>query len=56
MKKSTCFLLTALFFLLGIVTGFMFSPVKHGINIGNNSGNTHPRSDEINDCDCDMDY
>jgi hypothetical protein len=39
MKKSTVFLLSATFLLLGIVAGFLFSPVKHGVSIGNHSGN-----------------
>lgn len=27
-------------FLFGLVLGFLISPIKHGINIGNDSGNT----------------
>lgn len=35
-------LATAAAFLLGIVLGFMFSPIKKGIYCGNNNGNTLP--------------
>lgn len=55
MKKSTCFLLTSLFFLLGIVSGFLLAPSKGGFNIGNNSGNNNysdDDDDEVDDCDC----
>ncbi|HWT26450.1 MAG TPA: hypothetical protein VN131_00790 [Mobilitalea sp.] len=40
MKKSEIFLLTMCSFLLGLVIGFFTAPVKQGINIGNDSGNT----------------
>ena len=40
MKRSTAFLLAALTLMTGMVLGFLFSPVKGGIHIGNNSGNT----------------
>ncbi|MBR2175522.1 MAG: hypothetical protein IJ861_01070 [Clostridia bacterium] len=43
MKKSTVILIALVAFFVGVVGGFSFSPVKHGINIdveiGNNSGN-----------------
>lgn len=52
-KKSTCFLLTALFFLLGMVAGFLAAPVKGGVNIGNNSGNTYASSDDVDNYDSD---
>lgn len=40
MKKSEV-VFTALFgFFIGIVVGFLISPVKKGFEIGNNSGNT----------------
>lgn len=39
MKKSTIVLLSTTMLLLGIVIGFLTSPVKHGINVGNRSGN-----------------
>lgn len=38
MKKREIFMLSALTFSIGIVFGFLISPVKQGI--GNNSGNT----------------
>lgn len=28
-------------FLLGVVVGFMFAPIKKGVKIGNNSGNNN---------------
>jgi len=40
MKKGMCFLLTILGLLAGAVLGFAFSPVKKGMDIGSNSGNT----------------
>ncbi len=49
MKKSTGFLLSTAMLLLGIIVGFLFSPVKGGLNIGNNSGNQYPKSDEYDD-------
>lgn len=39
MKKSENIFMVAASFLLGVVIGFLISPVKHGINIGNDSGN-----------------
>jgi len=53
LKKSTCFLLTSLFFVFGIVAGFLLSPVKGGFNIGNNSGNNYTDRDETDDCGSD---
>lgn len=38
MKKKEVFMLSALAFSVGIVFGFLISPVKNGF--GNNSGNT----------------
>ncbi|MBZ9689689.1 hypothetical protein G9F72_025765 [Clostridium estertheticum] len=38
MKKREIFMLSALTFSMGIVFGFLLSPVKQGI--GNNSGNS----------------
>ena len=40
MKRSTAFLFAALTLMTGMVLGFLFSPVKGGISIGNNNGNT----------------
>jgi len=37
-------LVTASAFLLGIVIGFMFAPIKKGIYCGNNNGNTLPET------------
>lgn len=54
MKKRTCFLLTFLFFLMGIVAGILLAPAKNGFNIGNNSGNQYYGSDDddLDDDDC----
>ena len=42
MKKSTAILIGALAFFVGIVNGFVFSPIKKGVRVniywGNNSG------------------
>lgn len=38
MKKREIFTLSALAFSMGIVFGFLISPVKYGV--GNNAGNT----------------
>ena len=48
MKKSTAFSLGMIGLLLGIIIGFLMSPVKYGIDIGNNSGNVYsnPIKDE----------
>jgi hypothetical protein len=40
MKKSEIILLSACSFLLGLVIGFLAAPIKKGIDIGNNCGNT----------------
>lgn len=37
MKKSSAFALSFILLLVGIIAGFLLSPVKHGI--GNHSGN-----------------
>lgn len=39
MKKKSPVLLCTTFFLLGVVLGFLFAPIKNGVSIGNNSGN-----------------
>ena len=39
MKKKSPALLCTVFFLLGVVLGFLLAPVKNGVSIGNNSGN-----------------
>lgn len=39
MKKTLAFLMSAAFFFAGITLGFVLSPIKKGIFIGNNSGN-----------------
>ena len=40
MKRREIVTVSALAFSIGIVLGFLISPVKKGIDIGNNSGNT----------------
>ncbi len=44
-KREIC-LLSTLMLLLGILLGFLCSPIKHGLNIGNNSGNTNYGKDD----------
>jgi hypothetical protein len=39
MKKSVACAISLICLLSGIILGFLFSPVKHGIDVGNNSGN-----------------
>ncbi|NLT15662.1 MAG: hypothetical protein GXY05_15150 [Clostridiales bacterium] len=39
MKKLTAFLLSMSLFFTGVTLGFLLSPIKKGIYIGNNSGN-----------------
>lgn len=51
MQKSTAFLLAAVGFLAGVITGFMVAPVKKGICIdhfrfGCNNGNSYAKSPE----------
>ncbi len=41
MKKTTAFLLATTGFLAGVITGFLFAPVKHGVSIGNHNGNNN---------------
>lgn len=52
MKKREVFIVSALAFFIGVVIGFLISPVKNGF--GNNSGNTtnnyydkDPSTDEL---------
>ena len=40
MKKMTVALWTLFAFFFGAFIGFLIAPVKHGVYIGNNSGNT----------------
>jgi hypothetical protein len=40
MNKSEKIFIGLFGFLLGMVVGFLISPVKKGIEVGNNSGNT----------------
>jgi len=40
MKKSEKVFMVLFGFLLGVVVGCLIAPVKKGIEIGNNSGNT----------------
>lgn len=53
MKKSTAFLLALNALLAGVLTGFLLSPVKHGITIGDNNGignNNRLRKKNGEDC------
>ena len=43
--KLTLILLSVVCFLLGVVLGFLLSPVKKGIAIGNNNGNNFGDAD-----------
>ena len=52
MRKSTAVLTSALFFFMGIVIGFAFAPIKNGLFIGNNSGNSNNHFAD----DCDDEY
>jgi hypothetical protein len=40
MKKSEVVLATLCGFFFGVIIGFLLAPIKKGIDIGNNSGNT----------------
>ncbi len=40
MKKSEIVLLSICSFLTGMVLGFLLAPIKKGIEMGNNCGNT----------------
>jgi hypothetical protein len=40
MSKKEKFFIGFFGFLIGVIVGFLISPVKKGIEIGNNSGNT----------------
>lgn len=49
MKKSTAALLSFCCFLMGVIVGFLLSPIKDGVHCGNNNGNTtvyNSRKDE----------
>lgn len=39
-KKSELILATLCSFFFGVIIGFLIAPIKKGIEIGNNSGNT----------------
>ncbi|HEX2985735.1 MAG TPA: hypothetical protein VHO71_02865 [Caproiciproducens sp.] len=43
MDRTTRFLLGTTMFLLGIIIGFLISPIKKGMCFGNHSGNTFLR-------------
>jgi hypothetical protein len=45
MKKGTAILFSAIMIFLGIIIGFLFAPIKNGINmnIGSNSGNEYEK-------------
>ncbi len=51
MKRSEIILSTLCSFLFGVVVGFLIAPIKKGIEIGNNSGNTtnHYDNEEISE-------
>jgi hypothetical protein len=40
MKKSEVFFITLCGFLSGVIIGFLMSPIKKGVKMGNNCGNT----------------
>ncbi len=40
MKKSEVILATLCGFFFGVIIGFLVAPIKKGVDIGNNSGNT----------------
>lgn len=40
-KKSELILATLCGFFFGVIIGFLIAPIKKGIEIGNNSGNTN---------------
>lgn len=41
MKKTELILLEMCTFLAGLIIGFLIAPIKKGLEIGNNSGNTN---------------
>ena len=41
MKKNEIILLSVCTFLAGLVLGFLIAPIKKGLEIGNNCGNTN---------------
>ncbi len=47
MRKLTAFLMCTTLFSFGVILGFLLSPVKEGISIGNNSGNWYKDEEEI---------
>lgn len=49
MKKSTVALLCSTMLLLGTLLGFLLSPIKKGLYIGNNSGNNHNGKNPLDD-------
>lgn len=53
MKKSTVILASLLGLFVGIVIGFLISPVKNGLEIGNNNGNTRIYYDKQEENDSD---
>lgn len=50
MKRSTLFLLSSTMFLLGTITGFLLAPIKEGLSIGSNNGNSYGGASA---CKCD---
>lgn len=46
MRKSTVILLSSVMLLLGTVLGFLLAPIKKGMYIGSNNGNTRVRGME----------
>lgn len=40
MKRSVAVLSTLCAFLFGVIVGFVLSPIKKGIEVGNNNNNT----------------
>lgn len=49
MKKSTVALLCSTMLLLGTLLGFLLSPIKKGLYIGNNSGNNNNGKNPLDD-------
>lgn len=45
MEKTIKILLACTFLFLGIIIGFLCSPVKRGVYCGNNNGNTYGKNE-----------
>lgn len=57
MEKTVKILFAIIFLLLGVIIGFLWSPVKRGVYCGNHNGNSYGGNelgydpDEWDDCD-----